>query len=272
MEDKDRVAVQVGRLVDTGSAAGRRILSSREDDGADQALAHDLIGCAAASRRGDAGRRFAHQQIVGLAADAIGLQVRGILEMRQRRSARAVGDGLRHRVADAVLPRVQRESRAIQRGIADRYSRQEAADDATGGAAEVILNVRGVLAFARGVAHLRAGAVGARRAGQAAIDDRECNHQLARLLQAPAGILEIALLGLRGQRVQQARQHQRHHEQHDRQLDQAETGAAREALACPHQLTSTTTMRSLKGFFTAASTAVLTGWRSKLPAALPNSR
>src|SRR2546425_9754258 len=46
-----------------------------------------------------------------------------------------------------------------------------------------------------------------------------------------------------------SRQHQRHHEQHDRQLDQAETGAAREALACPHQLTSTTTMRSLKGFF-----------------------
>src|SRR5437870_13660725 len=30
MEDKDRVAVQVGRLVDTGSAAGRRILSSRD--------------------------------------------------------------------------------------------------------------------------------------------------------------------------------------------------------------------------------------------------
>src|SRR5207247_1448068 len=125
--------------------------------------------------------------------------------------ARAVGDGLRHRVADAVLPRVQRESRAIQRGIADRYSRQEAADDATGGAAEVILNVRGVLAFARGVAHLRAGAVGARRAGQAAIDDRECNHQLARLLQAPAGILEIAPLGralalmLRPVRIRMAR-------------------------------------------------------------------
>src|SRR5256885_14510665 len=137
------------------------------------------------------------------------------------------------------------ESRAIQRGIADRYSRQEAADDATGGAAEVILNVRGVLAFARGVAHLRAGAVGARRAGQAAIDDRECKHQLARLLQAPAGILEIALLGLRGQRVQPTPQHQRHPGQHDRQLDQAETGAALEGLAGPRQFTSTPTSRAL---------------------------
>src|SRR5438309_7004956 len=236
VKDEYLIAVQVGELVHAGPARSGGILAGRKNDRRDQALAHDLVRTATAVDAGNAGRGFADEQVVRLAADAVALQVGGILEVGQRGGARAIGDVFRDGVADAVLrralPRIQRESGSVEGRIADRYRWQETAHDAAWRAAVIVFDVCRILAFARGVAHLGPGAVRARRAGQAAIDDREREHQLARLLQAPAGVLEIALLGLRGQRVQQARQHQRHHEQHDRQLDQAEAGAARGALAC----------------------------------------
>jgi len=162
------------------------------------------------------------------------------------------------------LPRIQRESGSVDGRITDRYRGQETAHNPAGRAAVIVFDVCSILAFACGVAHLGASAVRARGAGQAAVDDGEREHQLARLLEPPAGVLEIALVDLRGERIEEARKHQRDDDEHDRKLDEAEAGVAREALACrgPHQLLSTTTMRSLKGFFKAGATAVLTGWRS----------
>src|SRR5581483_3933873 len=103
-------AVEVRRFVGAAAAGAGRVLARGEDDRNDEALRVDLVRGAAARRSADPRRGLADDQVVGLAAQAVGLEVRG---MRiedgaggRRDRARAARALLGHRVAYAVLPRV----------------------------------------------------------------------------------------------------------------------------------------------------------------------
>ena len=288
MEHEDPVGVEVGGLVDTSRSGCRRgilgreeVFPRREEYRGHQARAHHLVGGAAAVRRRDPGARFAHQEVVRLAADAVLLEItlagkHGGVAVRRHLCPRAVVVDPCHHVTDAVAPGVDGKAVAVGLQRADRGAWHIAVPVI--GAGAMGLHRGGLSADAgrgRGGRGSRAEALHARavacragkarRAGQPAIGDGERQDQLARLVQAPARLLGVALLHLRRQRVHEAREQQRHDGEHHRELDQRETSAA-------HQLVSTTTMRSLKGRLSAAGPARLTVWLSKAAVALPNSR